>query len=79
MIVSSTQCGLDLTVESLQFVFLQNNVEDACHSIRIVFGRRIGDDFNAVDAARGDLFQEGILGGAGQSRWTTVNQNLNLR
>ena len=42
---SSTQLGF----QTILLVFLQYNVDDTCGAIGVKAGRRVGDDFNALD------------------------------
>ena len=79
MVPPSARRGLCLTVKALQLVFLEDDVEDASHAIRIVLRRWIGDDLHPVNGARRDLLEERVLGGTGQSGRPAIDEDLHLR
>ena len=79
VVASSSRGRLGLAVKALQLVLFEHDVEDARHAIGIVFGRGVGDDFHAVNGARRNLFEEGVLRRAGQSGGPAIDKNLYLR
>ena len=65
----------DLAVLAFKLVLLEDDVEDAGDSFRIVLGGGRGDDFDAVDAAGGNLLKQALGGGTDQAAGTPVDED----
>src|SRR5947209_7530998 len=67
------EAGVQARAQAEVGVSLENDIDDAGHSIRIVLGGRIGYDFHALDDVRGNLFEIRSELGAFDRRGATVD------